>query len=185
MLPAGPLMVEHRLIEKIVGTLKTALENIPKAKCVDVGFIEMAIDAMQAYADRCHHGKEEDILFRELKKKQLSPELKKILDELISEHKISRQTIAALVIANKKCAACDKDALAEIERLLKIIVDLYPKHIEKEDKRFFLPCMEYFTKEEQEKMLQEFWDFDRALIHEKYKKVLTNLESRLCPVEKK
>jgi len=32
-------------------------------------------------------------------------------------------------------------------------------------------------------MLQGFRDFDRALIHEKYKKVLTKLQNRLCPGE--
>ncbi len=38
------------------------------------------------------------------------------------------------------------------------------------------PCMEYFSREEQDRMLQEFWEFDRRLIHEKYISVVEQLE---------
>jgi hemerythrin-like domain-containing protein len=55
---------------------------------------------------------------------------------------------------------------------LKELAEFYPKHIEKEDKNFFFPCMEYFTKNEQDVMLDEFWEFDRNLIHEKYRKMV-------------
>ncbi|MGE5790278.1 MAG: hemerythrin, partial [Syntrophaceae bacterium] len=57
---------------------------------------------------------------------------------------------------------------------LKELVDFYPGHIEKEDKRFFFPCLEYFTQAEQDRMLQEFRDFDRNMIHEKYRTVVEN-----------
>jgi len=57
-------------------------------------------------------------------------------------------------------------------------VNFYPEHIKKEDKQFFIPVMSYFSTEEQEKMLQEFWEFDRTLIHEKYKKVVDQLSNK-------
>ncbi len=38
------------------------------------------------YADRTHHGKEQDILFRDLEKKELSPNHTKIMGELLEEH---------------------------------------------------------------------------------------------------
>jgi hemerythrin-like domain-containing protein len=56
------------------------------------------------------------------------------------------------------------------------LVTLYPAHIEKEDKRFFYPCLEYFSREEQDKMLAEFWEFDRKMIHEKYQNVIASWE---------
>ncbi len=54
----------------------------------------------------------------------------------------------------------------------------YPVHIEKEDKHFFLPCLGYFSKEEQDIMLGEFWEFDRKMIHEKYRKVVETREGK-------
>jgi hypothetical protein len=41
--------------------------------------------------------------------------------------------------------------------------------------------MGYFTNEEKERMLKAFEDFDARLIHEKYKKMVSGLESRFTP----
>ncbi len=60
----------------------------------------------------------------------------------------------------------------EIVEILKELVEFYPKHLEKEDEHFFIQCMNFFTKREQETMLGEFWNCDRNLIHEKYRKVV-------------
>lgn len=65
-----------------------------------------------------------------------------------------------------------------IERMIKVVecleslVDFYPKHIEKEDRRFFLPVMGYFTHEEKNAMLAEGYTFDREFIHEKYRMIV-------------
>ena len=58
------------------------------------------------------------------------------------------------------------------------LFDLYPEHIRKEDKVFFPASMKYFSREEQEGMLTEMWEFDRGMIHEKYKSVAVTLEGR-------
>ena len=50
--------------------------------------------------------------------------------------------------------------------LLTTLAGFYPKHIEKEDKHFFFPVMEYFSREEMDRMLADFAEFDRLMIHE-------------------
>jgi hypothetical protein len=59
------------------------------------------------------------------------------------------------------------------------LVEFYPRHIEKEDKHFFIPCMDYFTEAEKEAMLKEEWEFDRSLIHEKYRNIVISAEKIL------
>ena len=66
------------------------------------------------------------------------------------------------------------EALPHIARELKALVEFYPGHIETEDKRFFFPCLAYFTQAEQERMLEEFHSFDRNMIHEKYRLLVEN-----------
>jgi hemerythrin-like domain-containing protein len=177
MLPVGQLMIEHRLIERMIRLWKKGLDKIENANSLDVGLITQGIDFMQMYADRCHHGKEEDILFRALKSKSLSAELAQILQELINEHNISRDNIRELTFARQRYLAKDKSAFDDIHTAVKAIVELYPEHILKEDKCFFLPCMEYFTTQEKENMILEFKEFDRNLIHEKYKSIVKEMES--------
>ena len=172
----GPLMIEHRLIERMISVIKDALLQIEVNHRTDPVFIDIAVDFIRIYADRTHHGKEEDILFRELSKRSVSAEDKNVMEELIEEHIFGRQTTKALVEANTRYRNGDESALADISSKLQTLVEFYPKHIEKEDKIFFPASRVYFTDQEDQAMLAEFWEFDRKMIHEKYKSVVEGLE---------
>ena len=67
----------------------------------DSKFIADAVEFFRVYADRCHHGKEEDLLFVDLHNKELPPELSAITDELIQEHKQGRAMVKSLHEANR------------------------------------------------------------------------------------
>jgi len=77
MQPISPLMIEHRIIKRMIKIINSKLEEYKKTKTPNKLFIESSVDFIRIYADKTHHGKEEGILFRELKKKQLSTEHKK------------------------------------------------------------------------------------------------------------
>jgi len=174
----GPLMIEHRLIERMLSVIKEALAKIEEKKEVDPVFVDIAVDFIHVYADRTHHGKEEDILFRELKNRPLSTEDRRVMNELIEEHVFGRQTTGALVAANTRYRKGDKTALADITTQLQTLIDFYPRHIEKEDKVFFPSSRAYFTDKEDQTMLREFWEFDRKMIHEKYKLLVEGFEPK-------
>ncbi len=178
MMPVGPLMIEHRLIERMVKLMARELPRMEGKKGANIGFLSEAIDFIRTYADRCHHGKEEDILFRDLAAKLLSAEHKKVMNELVEEHISARKIVSRLADAKERYARTQKDGFQEIITCLTELVEFYPAHIEKEDKRFFLPVMNYFTREEKDEMLQEFWVFDKNLIHEKYKKMVEGYEKK-------
>jgi hemerythrin-like domain-containing protein len=169
MLPIAPLMIEHRLIEKMIVVIREEIDRYEGEEDINPEFIDVAADFIRVYADKCHHGKEEDILFRDLRNKELPDELKGIVSELMEEHQRGRIAVRDLVEAKRKYIRGDKQALPVILDCLRYMADFYPKHIEKEDRHFFLPCMSYFTPEEQEAMLKEEWEFDRNLIHQIYK----------------
>jgi hemerythrin-like domain-containing protein len=172
-------MIEHRLIERMIEAMGEELLLIEKGKKVDPEFIDMAVDFIRTYADRCHHGKEEDILFRDLGIKKLADEQMRMMDELVEDHRFGRKVTARLVEAKTRYVQGHQEALSAITECIKSLVGFYPKHIEKEDKHFFIPCMEYFSKAEQEAMLKEEWEFDKSLIHEKYKNVVIAAEKIL------
>jgi hemerythrin-like domain-containing protein len=173
----GPLMIEHRLIERMLSVIKGVLEEAELNQAIDPVFVDIAVDFIRMYADRTHHGKEEDILFRELENKPLTAGDRKIMKELIKEHAFGRQTTKALVDANSRYRKGDGTALNDIADKLRILLEFYPKHIEKEDKIFFPSSRSYFTNEEEQAMLAEFWEFDRKMIHERYKSVVESFET--------
>jgi hemerythrin-like domain-containing protein len=178
MMPVGLLMIEHRFIERMVGLMNAEIGKIKKENKADVAFIDTALDFLKVYADRCHHGKEEDILFRGLSGKKISTEHRNIMEGLLQEHVYGRKMAKCLAQAKEKYASGSKPALKEIADAMAKLTEFYPRHIEKEDKHFFLPCMGYFSKQEQASMLKDFADFDQRLIHEKYKAVIEEAEKR-------
>lgn len=172
-------MIEHRRIERMVELMKAQLEALKSSSHVDPveldRFITTGVDFFRIYADRTHHGKEEDILFDQLKQKDLSDEHQQIMNELMDQHVQARQSVSRL---EKEMRAYrqnpgngDRHRPAMIKEL-DFLVHLYPGHIDKEDNHFFRPVMDYFTEQEQEKMIEEFFTFDRGMIHEKYERAV-------------
>ena len=168
----GPLMIEHRLIQEMLNVIRRTLEQAEQAQAIDPYFVDTAVDFIRTYADRTHHGKEEDIMFRELRNKQISNKDRLLMDELIEDHIFSRSTTKALVEANIRYRKGNEAALGEVMACLKTLVEFYPKHIKKEDDVFFPASRTYFSDIEDQAMLNEFWEFDRKMIHEKYKAVV-------------
>ena len=175
----GPLMIEHRLIERMLAVIEGVIKEIKTTNQADPLFIDTAVDFIRVYADKTHHGKEEDILFRDLKNKPLSNEDRAIMDELIKEHIFGRLTTKALVQANERYRNGDEKSLEDISAKLKTLAEFYPKHIEKEDKIFFPSSRKYFTEEEDQAMLAEFREFDRKMIHEKYTAIVEGFEKKI------
>jgi len=174
--PAGPLMREHRVIERMIAVLARQVEAIDASGSVDPAVIDTATDFIRWYADRCHHGKEEDILFRRLGAKDLDIPLAAAMEDLIQDHVRGRALTRRLTEDTRHYAAGEVDALPAIRETLEELVTFYPEHIAKEDRHFFKPCLQYFTEAEKAQMLTDFDEFDRALIHEKYLAIVEAFE---------
>lgn len=172
----GPLMIEHRLIERMIALIRRTVDRIDTTGQVDPVVIDTAVDFIKTYADRTHHGKEEDILFRDLDRKMLSDEDRRMMDELIRDHVFARSTTAALVGANNRYRRGDAAALSDITANLSTLAEFYPVHIRKEDDIFFPASRAYFSDVEEQAMLDEFREFDRKMIHEKYTAVVERME---------
>jgi hemerythrin-like domain-containing protein len=175
MQPRIMLMEEHRLIEYVVEAMVKESVKIKAEKQINPVTIDKIVDFIRVYADHAHHGKEEDILFAELSKKQLDEHDSKLMQNLIDEHVYARGVVKELVSAKDKCVQGDTDRIKEISEKMEILADFYPKHIKKEDEDFFLRTEKYFTPEELKIMSEKFTEFDARLIHEKYRQVCQEL----------
>ncbi|MDD5417437.1 MAG: hemerythrin domain-containing protein [Candidatus Nanoarchaeia archaeon] len=179
MKPISLLMQEHRIIEKVIALFKKELQYIEKTNKIHPAFIEISVDFMQTYTDKCHHGKEEGIFFKALQKKKIADVHKGVVVQLIKEHKFARLKVKQLVEANERYFNKDRQAIRDIIDILNALVKFYPMHIDKEDKQFFFPFINYFTEEEQNNMLNEFLNYDRLLIHEKYFDIVNKMNKLL------
>jgi hemerythrin-like domain-containing protein len=178
MLPIGPLMIEHRLIERMIALLRKETARMDRERTIDARFLDTFFDFLQNYADRLHHGKEEDILFKELDRKDLPQDLRGIMAELLDEHRQARGAMLGLREAKEKVQAGREAAFPEVLSHAQALVVMYPKHIDKEDNHFFLPCMQYLSSEERDAMLAREYEFDRSLFQQLYKEMVLREEER-------
>ena len=179
MLPIGPLMKEHRKIERMVALITNEADRLvaDEAAEPDAEFIFDALMFMREYADECHHGKEEQILFRELEDREISEEHQKILDRLLEEHERGRELTASLEDATERWEGGEHEARGEIIEALGGMADLYPDHIATEDDDFFMPVMDYFSDQEKEDMIEDMWDFDHDLFTALYEGCIVEHEA--------
>jgi len=177
MMPIAPLMIEHRLIERAIKVAAREAERIGGGGDPDPDLLDRLCDFLRTYADHCHHGKEEDILFRDLRNKPLSDEHRRTMERLVADHVTARGLVRDLSAYSAAARQADPQTAARIADDLRALAGLYPGHIATEDKGFFIPVMSYFTKPEQDAMLEECHEFDRRFVHDTYRAVVEALEA--------
>lgn len=174
MKPRGPLMIEHRLIEKVIAVARQKAASTLQTD-YDPVLVETIVDFVRMYADRTHHGKEEDILFARLAPKQMEADDAQAMAGLVEEHRQARARVKEIVELNHAYRRGDTGVVPRIVELILWLAAFYPPHIQKEDSVFFPRTERYFTDAEQQEMLQAFWEFDRKMIHEKYRSVYESI----------
>jgi hemerythrin-like domain-containing protein len=169
-------MTEHRLIERVIGLMQRELDRMGRDERPNHRLVTSAVNFLRAYAGRCHQGKEEDVLYRSLELKPLSAEHRSMLDQLKREHQEMRKGTRLLAEAHERLNRGNKRGLEDVKLHMKELVDYYPAHMQKEDMQFFAQSMEYFSPQEQDKLLQAFWNYDKPMIHQAYRELIDDLE---------
>lgn len=177
MRPRGLLMIEHRLIEKFLAVAKEKTSQMGEETYNPI-FIDTLVDFIKVYADRTHHGKEEDILFKELESKKVNAADTKIMAELVDEHKQARLKVQELTKLNDAYRRGDHSVVPAIVKIIHWLAEFYPVHIVKEDKVFFPDTEAYFSEGELGDLLDEFYEFDQKMIHEKYQNVYKQINEK-------
>jgi hemerythrin-like domain-containing protein len=170
--PVTLLTREHRLIDEMIKLINEQLKIMIRSNKVDLDFIHRVINFMRDYVDKCHHGKEEDILFGDLAKINMTKEDKKIMKELIYEHVAGRENVDALAEAKEKYKSGNREFINDIIDALKKLADFYRCHMEKEEKYFFIPCAAYLNKEKEDMIVRRFYEFDSGIVYGIYASVI-------------
>ena len=63
MNPTEELTAEHEGILQMLKILKAICENIPSKDSIPKNEIQQVLEFLKVFVDRCHHAKEEEILF--------------------------------------------------------------------------------------------------------------------------
>ena len=107
--PVDVLSQEHQIIVSVLGAMDAEQQQLHSGAAIRTPFWRSALDFLEHFADRCHHGKEEQLLFAELEHSGLPAEHGPTAC-MRSEHEQGRQGLRQMAQALQ---AGDAKALAD------------------------------------------------------------------------
>ncbi len=128
----GKLVDEHRLILRMIGLLEKNAPRTAEGSYSNWQFYLDGIDFIRQYADRFHHAKEEDVLFKALIDNGIPRENSPVA-AMLMEHDQGRGFVSAMESAVHEAQAGRSDACRAIAENALGYAALLRDHISKED----------------------------------------------------
>lgn len=179
MKPTDILKEEHRGIELMLSILERMCRKLETKAQVDVTHLEQSIDFFKGFADKCHHMKEENLLFPAMEKAGFSKEAGPIA-VMLDEHTLGRQYIAAMTGALSAMKRGDMGASLKFVEAARGYISLLSEHIAKEDNVLFPMAEMHLSNDVQSNLVKEFERVEREEIgegrHEEYHELLKKLK---------
>jgi len=166
---------EHQNILKVISAMKKECQLIENGQKIDRDFFDTAIDFIRNYADKWHHAKEEDILFKAMCQDDVAMHCNPV-DQMLHEHDLGRDYIKNLEIG------LDNNNLAEILTNARGYAFLLEDHIFKEDNILYPMADQVLSAEKQAEIKQEFIKVETVKfgpeVKEKYLNIVKAFETR-------
>ena len=171
---------EHEAVKLMMKILEASCLKIVDGEKIPPADVDDMIDFLQVFVDRCHHGKEEQILFPRLEAAGVPKEGGPI-GVMLAEHEQGRG-----YIRNMKQAANDYQievatAAVQLVENVRAYNELLKQHIEKENTVLFAMADKLLTAEVQEELFDKFEVLEDKVIgmgkHEELHKRLERLNA--------
>lgn len=160
--PTKVLENEHRLIANVVGTTSALADGLEAGQIVSDVVLQDTVEFMRMFADKLHHGKEEDLLFPILIQKGVPPHGCPI-GALTAEHVEGRTLVKGLAQATDAFIKGTASARELLVSSLRGIAQLYPYHIWKENYLLFPMTNKVLSPAELLELYQEFETADERV----------------------
>lgn len=178
MTPTEILVDEHRLIKKVLDWGDAELARIAAGGRPDTARLLQAVDFIRNFADRCHHAKEEGLLFARMSERGMPREAGPIA-AMLYEHDLGRTYVAAAANALEGAGRGEAGAMEALRENLGGYIALLRAHIDKEDHVLYPMAERLLGPSDQEWLLREFARVEReetgAGVHEKYHRLAEEL----------
>jgi len=166
--PTKDLSDEHSGILLMLKIMDRVSEKLRHGKEISKDHLEKIAEFLKNFADQCHHGKEEGILFPELMK---DPANHQLLNELLGEHKTGRDYIRGIHDSLPSYSPGSPEA-THIALNMRGYIALLTSHIEKENNQLFPIADRSLPPALQEELVERFEALERDVIgegkHEEY-----------------
>ena len=176
------LRTEHRAIERMLAVLEEASNRLEHGQRVRPDVFRRAVDFVRNFADRCHHGKEEQNLFPRMEARGVPREGGPI-GVMLFEHDQGRAYVGAIAGAIDAYEADGQSAGPVIVENARGYVGLLRQHIMKEENVLFPMADRVLSPADQAELEQRFEQIETEVmgpgVHERYHRLLGDLEQEM------
>jgi hemerythrin-like domain-containing protein len=156
-----------------------AAQRLAAGKEVSPQVFTDTVDFLRNFADKCHHGKEENQLFPAMEKAGI-PRQGGPIGVMLVEHDQGRAFIRSMDEAGQRYASGDAAARAPLAAAVRGYVELLRGHIYKEDTILFPMADSVLPASEQARLGKAFEDVEANVmgpgVHERYHAMLDEME---------
>ena len=170
---------EHEGIKLMLDVLKEVVTLGETERKLDLDHIERMLEFFKVFVDKCHHGKEEDLLFPELVKHGILNEGGPI-GVMLSEHGQGRKYIQGMADSLPGLRRGTPEAAKLFKENANGYISLLTQHISKENDVLFMTGDKVLSTQENETLLEAFEKLEVERIgvgkHEEFHKLLHKLQ---------
>lgn len=178
------LMNEHRVIEQVLGSLETFVQNVKKEAAVERDTVRTYADFFKNFADRCHHGKEEDRLFVKMRDFGFPSEFGPVA-VMVAEHEEGRGHVGALASIGAGTGPLSPSERDDLCEHAEAYIQMLRAHIQKEDNILYPMALQAIPPAEMDKLAESYDAFESSVMgageHEKFHALAEDLIAAYPP----
>lgn len=154
------LVSEHDNIKRVIKIVRKICFGLTKGMEVPYDDFAKVIEFIRNYADKYHHGKEEDMLFIEMNNELLDLIGEGPVQGMLIEHNFGRSLVIDLEMSLKAHKSGDEESIIDIIGNAIGYANLLTKHINKEDNMIYKYAKSNLKQETLDRLDLEFKDFE-------------------------
>ncbi|HBG19927.1 MAG TPA: hemerythrin [Desulfobulbaceae bacterium] len=181
MNPITELQHEHEAVRTALAILSVMADTAKIEGRLDIDAVDDLLEFLRVFVDRCHHGKEEKLLFPALEEVGIGRNGGPI-GVMLAEHRLGRQAIAGMGSALMAYWEGDSDAAERFAAHAAAYHELLDRHIDKENNVLFVLAERHLSAELLAVLAEEFAALEKEEIgvgrHEAFHQRLDELAAR-------
>lgn len=177
MKATADLRAEHVGVGRMLRIMDAMARRIHMGETVEADDLAQSLDFLRVFVDRCHHGKEEELLFAAMREHEV-PGVELVIEQLLDQHEAGRATVRRIAAAVESRA---DNARAELAGGLVAYVALLREHITLEERFCFNPADRELSGVVQNQLAEGYERMEKERVgpgkHEAFHGLLDRLES--------
>jgi len=170
---------EHEGVKVMLGILEKVCEKFEAAGSIDKKHFDGILEFLKIFVDKCHHGKEEELLFPALVAAGV-PEDGPIA-VMLREHEMGRGYVRAMSQAYAAYMAGERSSSKDIIHNARNYIFLLEAHIEKENNILFVIADDRLLEKKQDELFEGFEKIEEERIgigkHEEFHGLIERLSA--------